>query len=145
MTPDSALTAVIAAVGAAGLTQVKSPLGLSRAGSQRISRGFSVRPVSLGPSASPGRGKPNIQGLRVEQVFTIELGHQITPGDGAEAPNQTLTDLHTVWKYVSRYSTSLTTEGAIQIGQASHSYEAGGAYLITSFNLRVVYELSLAV
>lgn len=145
MTPDSALTAVIAAVNAAGLTQVRSPLGLTRAGSGRISRGFSVRPVSLSPSASPGRGKPDAQGLRIEQVFLIELGHQITPGDGAEAPNQALSDLHTVWKYVSKAATSLTTQGAIIFGQASHTYEAGGAYLITSFNLRVTYEMSLAV
>jgi hypothetical protein len=86
-----------------------------------------------------------VPGLRVDQVFSIQLGHQIKPGDGQEAPSQALQDLHTAFKYLSANGTTLTTEGAIIISPASHSYDGGGAFLITTFQLRVTYELSLVI
>ena len=143
MTPDGALTATIARLTAAGLTQARSPLGVPRASSQRIHRSFSVTPVSLAPSSSPGRGRADVAGLRMTQTFRISLGHQVKPADGLEAPSQALQDLHTVLKRLSVNNTTLTQQGAIIIGAASHAYEGGGAYMVTTFSLQVTYELSL--
>ena len=145
MTPSSALTAVIARLTAAGLTQVRSPLGADRASSQRISRSFAVKPQSRGPSSSPSRGRPDVAGLRVTQNFEIELCHQIKPGDGQEAPSQALTDLHTVLKHLSVIGSTLSGEGAIIIGGASQSYEGGGSFFVTRFTLSVTYNLSLVI
>ena len=145
MTPNGALTAVIARLTAAGFTQVRSPLGTSRASSQRVSRSFAVLPSSLAQAGSPSRGKPDIPGLRVTQVFNVELAHQLKPGDGQEAPSQALTDLHTAWKYLSANGTTLTQQGAISIGTASQSYEGGGAFMVTRFSLSVTYNLSLVI
>ena len=145
MTPDGALTAVIARLTAASLVQARSPLGVPNASSQRISRSFSVQPGSIGPSGSPGRGKPNVAGLRVTQNFTISLGHQFKPGDGQDAPSQALQDYHTAIKYLSANNTSLTQQGAIIFGAASHTYEGGGAFLVTRFSLSVTYEMSLVI
>mgnify|MGYP003124793632 CR=1 FL=1 len=145
MTPNGALTAVIARLTAAGLVQARSPLGVSNASSQRIHRSFSVRAQSVGPSSSPGRGRPNVAGLRVTQAFNIQLGHQLKPADGLQAPSQALQDYHTALKHLSAEGTTLTQEGAIIFGQASHSYVGGGAFLVTSFSLNVTYELSLVI
>ncbi len=145
MTPNAALTAVVARLTAAGLVQARSPLGVSNASSQRINRSFSVRPQSVGPSSSPGRGRPNAAGLRVTQAFNVQLGHQLRPADGMEAPSQALQDYHAALRYLSAEGTTLTQEGAIIFGQASHSYVGGGAFLITSFTLNVSYELSLVI
>jgi hypothetical protein len=145
MTPNAALTAVIARLTAAGLTQARSPLGVAKASQQRINRSFSVLPQGLGPSSSPGRGKPTVPGLRVEQTFNVQLGHQLKPGDGQEAPSQALQDLQLAWKYISANGTTLTTEGAIIFSPAAHTYDGGGAFVITSFQLRVTYEMSLAI
>ena len=84
-------------------------------------------------------------GLRVTQAFNIQLGHQLKPADGLEAPSQALQDYHTALKYLSAAGTTLTQEGAIIFGQASHSYVGGGAFLVTSFTLNVTYELSLVI
>ena len=145
MVPDAALTAVIARLTAAGLTEARSPLGVKKASQQRIDRGFSVIPLSLGPSTSPGRGRPDVPGLRVEQVFRIELAHRVKPGDGQEAPSQALQDVHAAFKYLSAFGTSLSSGAAIRIGGATHAFEAGGAYMITSFNLSVTYNLTLVI
>lgn len=145
MTPNGALTAVIARLTAAGLTQARSPLGVSNASSQRISRSFSVLPASVGPSPNPGRGKPNAAGLRVQQVFNVTLGHQLKPGDGLEAPSQALQDYHLAMKHLSVNGTTLTQQGAIILGTASHTYEGGGAFLLTQFQVIVTYEMTLAI
>ena len=145
MTPDGALTAVIARLTAAGLVQARSPVGVPTASSQRSSRSFSVNPGSIGPSSSPGRGKPSVSGLRVTQVFNVTLGHQLKPGDGQEAPSQALQDYHRAVKYLSADNTTLTQEGAIIFSSASHTYEGGGAFLLTRFSLNVSYEMSLVI
>ena len=145
MTPSAALTAVVARLTAAGLVQARSPLGVSNSSSQRISRSFSVLPGNIGPSPSPGRGRPDVSGLRVTQVFNVQLGHQLKPSDGLAAPAQALQDYHSALKYISANGTTLTQEGAIIFGQASHSYVGGGAFLITAFNLSVTYEMSLVI
>lgn len=145
MTPDGALTAIIARLTAAGLTPARSPLGVSKASQQRINRSFSVLPRGLAPSANPGRGKPNVAGLRVEQTFRVELGHQIKPGDHQEAPSQALQDIQRAFKYISANGTTLTQQGAILFSPATHTYDGGGAFLITDFTLRVTYEMSLEI
>lgn len=145
MTPNAALTAVIARLTAAGLTEARSPLGVLKASAQRVNRSFSVLPQGLAPSSSPGRGKPTVDGLRVEQTFNVQLGHSIKPGDGQEAPSQALQDTHTAMKYISANATTLTTQGAIIFSPINHSYEGGGAFLITTFSLRVTYELTLVI
>ena len=89
--------------------------------------------------------EPTVPGLRVEQTFNVQLGHQLKPGDGQEAPSQALQDLQLAWKYISANGTTLTTEGAIIFSPASHTYDGGGAFVITSFQLRVTYEMSLAI
>tara|TARA_R110000824_G_scaffold7909_1_gene36071 strand:+ start:811 stop:1248 length:438 start_codon:yes stop_codon:yes gene_type:complete len=145
VTPAAALTAVIGRLTAASLVQARSPLGVMNASQQRVNRSFSVLPQGMAPSSSPGRGKPTVDGLRMTQTFKIELGHQIKPGDGQEAPSQALTDLHTAMKHISANGTTLTTQGAIIFSPASHAYQGGGAFLITTFTLNVTYELSLVI
>ena len=143
MTPNGALTAVIARLTPAGLVQARSPLGVSNASSQRISRSFSVLPLTIGPSPRPGRGKPDIAGMRVSQVFKVTLGHQIKPGDGLEGPSQALQDYQRACQYLNVSATTLLTKGAITFGQATHQYVGGGAFMLTAFNLTVVYEMNL--
>lgn len=143
MTPATVLTATIARLTAAGLTEARSPLGVVAASNQRINRGFSVLPANLSPAPRPDRGRSNTAGLRVEQSLSVSLSHAAKPGDGQAAPNQALLDLHSVWAKLSVAGTTLTTGGAIRIGRASTSYEGGGAYLITNFDLTVTYNLDL--
>jgi hypothetical protein len=145
VTPDTALTAVVARLTAAGLVEARSPLGVTKASQQRIDRGFSVMPSSIGPSPHPGRGKPTVSGLRMTQQFKVELAHKIKPGDGQAAPLQALQDYHTAIKYISANGTTLTTEGAIIVSPAAHTYAGGGAYLLTAFQLQVTYELDLVI
>jgi len=143
MTPSAALTAIITQLNAAGLKEVRSPIGANAASSQRINQSFSVRPASLRPSG--GRGRPDVPGLRVEHRFTIELSHQIKPGLGQEAPSQAMDDLHKAWKYLSAFSTTLTSDAAIIIGAANTAYLGGGAFIVTSFDLSVNYNLTLVI
>tara|TARA_Y100000004_G_scaffold6974_1_gene7912 strand:+ start:480 stop:725 length:246 start_codon:yes stop_codon:yes gene_type:complete len=79
------------------------------------------------------------------QVFNVQLGHQLKPADGQEAPSQALQDFQLAVKHLSANATTLTQEGAIIIGNASHSYVGGGAFLVTSFSLNVTYEMSLVI
>lgn len=144
MTPATALTAVVARLTAAGLSPIRSPLGAHNASSQRIEGGFAVKPNSVRPAAQRGRGRADVPGLRVDTVFTIELTHQIKPGLGPEAPSQALQDLHAAWVAISAPATTLTTEGAIAIGAASNSYEGGGAFYLTRFELVVTFNLDLS-
>ena len=145
MTPSECLTATIGRLTAAGLTEARSPLGVTRASSQRVNRSFSVIPAGLAPSSSPGRGKSASDGLRIEQTLRVELGHTLKPGDGQEAPSQALQDLHRAMRYLNANATSLTTEAAIIFSPASQTYDGGGAFMITSFDLRVTYTLSLVI
>ena len=146
MTPNGALTAVIARLTAAGLVQARSPLGVSNASSQRISRSFSVLPLSIGPSGSPGRGRADVPGLRVSQVFRVTLGHQIKPGDGQEGPSQALQDYHRAAQFINANGSTIFSQGAALIfGQASHRYVSGGAFMLTEFTITLTYEMSLVV
>ncbi len=79
------------------------------------------------------------------QVFNVQLGHQLKPANGLEAPSQALQDFQAAVKYLSANGTTLTQEGAIIIGNASHSYVGDGAFLVTSFSLNVTYEMSLVI
>ena len=145
MTPDGALTAVIARLTAAGLTEAKSPLGVVNASSPRIDRSFSVRQTSIGPSTNPGRARPDVPGIRVAHRFQVELGHKLKPNSGQESISQALSDVHAAFKYISQFGTTLTTGAAIEIGTSSTEYAGGGSYLIQRFPLTVIYNLTLAI
>ena len=144
MTPASALTAVIARLNAAGLKEVRSPLGVLNASSQRVEGCFGVKPTGVRPSPSPGRGRPIVAGLRIESVFDIEMSHQVKPSLGLQAPAQALIDLASAWSKISANGTTLTTEGAIKLGAARNTFEGGGAFYVTRFELSVIYELDLS-
>lgn len=145
MTPTSAHAAVMARLVAAGLTKSLSPLGIRNESNQRIDQSFSVTPVSVAPSPSPGRSQPTVAGVRVLQTFRIELGHRVKPGDGQDAPTTALTDTHTAMRYLAANATSLTTDGAIEFGTSTLAFEGNGAFLVTSFNLSVTYNLTLVI
>ena len=145
MTPSAALTALIARLAAAGLTQAKSPLGVVNSSAPQIDRSFSVRQVGIGPSSSPGRGRADVPGLRVAHRLNVELGHRLKPNAGQEAISQALTDIHSVMKYIALPGTSLTTGVAIEFGQSATEYHGGGAYLIQRFQLSLIYDLSLVI
>lgn len=145
MTPSAALTALIARLAAAGLTQAKSPLGVVNSSAPQIDRSFSVRQLSIGPSASPGRGRADIPGLRIAHRFNVELGHRLKPNSGQEAISQALTDIHSAMKYIALPGTSLTTGVAIEFSPSSTEYQGGGAYLIQRFQLSLIYDLTLVI
>ena len=145
MTPDSALTAVIARLTAAGLTKAKSPLGVTNASAPQIDRSFSVRQISIGPSSEPGRQRPDVPGVRVAHRFQVELGHKLRPNAGQEAISQALSDIHSAFKYLSQFNTTLTAGAAIELGTSSTEYAGGGAYLVQRFPLTVIYNMTLVV
>lgn len=145
MTPDSALTAIIARLEAAGLVKAVSPLGVSNSSAPQMNRSFSVKMISMGPSASPDRFKPTVAGLRVTNRFQIELGHRLNPNSGQTAISQALQDLHKSIKYLDVSGTSLTQEGSISVGASSSEYASGGAYYIQRFPLDVVYNLTMVI
>jgi hypothetical protein len=145
MTPATALTAVIARLTAAGLTEARSPLGVVNASSPRIDRSFSVRMTSIGPSPNPGRARPDVPGLRVAHRLQVELGHKLKPNAGQEAISQALSDMHSAFKYLSQFGTTLTEDAAIELGTSSTEYAGGGAYLIQRFPIAVIYNMTLVV
>ena len=145
MTPDTALTAIIARLEAAGLTKAVSPLGVSNSSAPQMNRSFSVKMSSLGPAPNPDRFKPTGAGVRVSNRFQIELGHRINPNSGQTAISQALQDLHKAIKYLDVSGTSLTQKGAISVGSSSSEYGSGGAYYIQRFTLDVVYNLSMVI
>ncbi len=145
MTPDTALSAIIARLEAAGLTKAVSPLGVSNSSAPQMNRSFSVRMLSLGPSSNPDRFKPTVAGLRVNNRFQIELGHRLNPNSGQTAISQALQDLYKAIKYLDADGTSLTQTGAISVGASSAEYASGGAYYIQRFSLDVVYNLSMVI
>lgn len=130
---------------AAGLTKSLSPLGVRNESNQRINQSFAVTPMSVAPSPSPGRSQPTVAGVRVVQTFRIELGHRVKPGDGQDAPTTALTDTHTAMRYLAVDATSLTSAGAIEFGPSTLAYEGNGAFLVTTFNFLVTYNLTLVV
>ena len=48
-------------------------------------------------------------------------------------------------KYLAANATTLTTEGDIEFGSSTMAYEGNGAFIVTTFNLSVVYNLTLVV
>lgn len=140
LTFDDALTAVIARLTAASLTKARSPLGVRNESAPRIDRSFSVVPVGVNPPTQRGRERH-----RAAYRFRVELAHAIKPSDGLEAPDQALKDWTTAIKYLSAPATTLTTEGAIDIGSTSYTYAGGGAFLVASFELTVSTDLPLAI
>jgi len=145
MDPNSALTAIIARLEAAGLTKAKSPLGVANQSAPQLDRSFSVKMTSLTPAARSDRGKASAVGVRVTNRFTIELSHRLTPNSGQTAVSQGLQDLHTAWKYLAQPATTLTTGVQLAFGSASSSYTGSGAYLVQSFTIDLQYNLTLAV
>ena len=145
MSPDDALTAIIARLLAAGLTKAKSPLGVANQSAPQLDRSFSVRMASLAPASRPDRVKGTAVGVRVANRFTIELSHRLTPNSGQTAISQGLQDLHTAWKYLAQPATTLTTGVQLTLGGSSSSYTGSGAYLVQSFTIDLQYNLSLAV
>ena len=145
MTPDSALTAIIARLEAAGLTKSVSPLGVSNSSAPQMNRSFSVKMQSMAPASSPDRFKPTVAGLRVSCRFIIELGHRLNPNSGQTAISQALQDLHNAIKYLDVNGTSLTQQGSISVGPSTTEYASGGAYYVQRFPLDVVFKLSMVV
>ena len=146
MTPSACLAAIRARLTAGGLTEVRSPLGARAASSPRIDQSFAVIPVSVAPSPSPGRSRPDTVGIRVTQTCRVEITNAIKPSDHGAAPAQALTDLHTAWKYLLVDATTLTTDtAAIAFSAANTTYEGGGAFLVTRFDVSVTYGLGLNV
>ena len=136
---NEALTAAIARLNAAGLNQSRSPLGVKNESAPRIDRSFAVLPLGALPE---GRGRVR---QRAVYKFRIELCHALKPSAGLEAPSQALQDWTAATKYLSAAATTLTTEGAIELGPTSHSYTGGGAFLVTSFDITVAADLPLAI
>ena len=101
MTPDSALTAIIARLEAAGLTKSVSPLGVSNSSAPQMNRSFSVKMQSMAPASSPDRFKPTVAGLRVSCRFIIELGHRLNPNSGQTAISHA-TGLDIGWAFDNR-------------------------------------------
>tara|TARA_R100001230_G_C5629871_1_gene137764 strand:- start:442 stop:879 length:438 start_codon:yes stop_codon:yes gene_type:complete len=145
MSPDAALTAIIARLEAAGLTKAKSPLGVSNQSAPQFDRSFSVKMDSLSPATRPDRGKATAVGLRVINRFTIELSHRLTPNSGQTATSQALQDLHRAWKYLSQPATTLTTGVQIRLGASNASITGSGAYFVQAFGLDLEYNLTLAI
>lgn len=136
---DDALTATIGRLTAAGLNQSRSPLGVKNESAPRIDRSFSVLPAGVSLSE---RGRVR---HRAAYKFKIELCHALKPSDGLEAPDQALKDWAAAVKYLVAAASTLTTEGAIDIGPTSHSYTGGGAFLVTAFEITISADLDLSI
>ena len=143
MTPSAALTAAIARLNAAGLTECVSPNGLTDGGSQRLDKGFAIKPKYL--KFIKGRTASTQAGAQVEMGLSIQIGHVLKPGAGQEAPSQALTDIHEALRYLWTPDTPLTSGGgaAIYLGNVATSYQSGGEYLIQGCDIRLVFNLEL--
>ena len=142
MTYASALTAVIARLTAAGLTECRSPNGLLGAGAPRGHRAVAVLPA--GDRKQRSREAARTDGLRVTARYTVQLGHELKPGAGLEAPNQALVDLHSAQRYLIQPGTTLTTEGALTFGPVTTTRQQGGAYMIQAFEVGVSFNLDMS-
>tara|TARA_R110000751_G_scaffold277354_1_gene378604 strand:- start:129 stop:551 length:423 start_codon:yes stop_codon:yes gene_type:complete len=139
MTSAGALDAVAARLVAAGLTEARSPMGVRNEASGKIDRSFSVKPKAASLSQ---RGRER---HRMRLSFAVELGHRLKPSAGADAPDQALADYEAAIRYIAVGGTGLTTAAAIDYGPAAFAYAGGGAYLITSFDLAVSFDLDLSI
>jgi len=137
---DDTLTALIARLNAAGLNQARSPLGVRNESAPRIDRSFSVLLNGIDPPDMRGRER-----YRASYRFTVELCHVLKPTDGLEATDQACKDWQSAIKYICAKGTTLTTEGAVDIGSTSYSYPGGGAFIVASVAVTVSCDLSLAV
>ena len=142
MTYASALTATIARLTAAGLVECRSPAGLLGAGAPRGQRAFAVLPA--GDRKQRSRQAARADGLRVTARFTVQLGHELKPGSGLEAPSQALTDLHSAQRYLIQPGTTLTTEGAVSFGAVTTTRLQGGAYMVQAFECGATFNLDMS-
>ena len=142
MTYATALTATIARLVAAGLVECRSPNGLLGAGAPRGHRSAACLPA--GDRKGRSRQAPRTDGLRVTARFTVQLGHELKPGLGLEAPSQALTDLHAAQRYLIQPGTSLTQQGALTFGPVTTTRLQGGAYMVQSFELGVTFSLDMS-
>jgi hypothetical protein len=143
VTPQAALTAVVARLNAAGLKEARSPLGVRNEGAGRLDRAFSVRPDGMAPAPAAGRGRTDASGIRMALRFRVDISHVLKPNAGQAGPVQALTDLHAVIKALVTPGTTLSTDAFVDIGATSTEYPGGGAYLIQSFPVGIVFELDL--
>lgn len=143
MTYASALTAVIARLTAAGLVECRSPAGLLGAGAPRGHQAVAVLPA--GDRKRPSRERVRADGLRVEARFVVQLGHELKPGSGLEAPSTALTDLHAAQKYLMQQGSTLTTEASVTLGAVTTTRLQGGAYMVQSFEVGATFNLDLTL
>jgi len=141
MTPNGALTAVIGRLNAGGFVESRSPNGLTDGGTQRLEKGFAVKPTGI--TFDPSRGASRTAGARVTMGFNVQIGHIIKPNDGQTAPVTALTDVHTALKYLFAPGTALTGggQGSVLVGGVTVNYLDG--YLIQNVALRVTFALDL--
>lgn len=138
----TALTATIGRLTAAGLIECRSPNGLLGAGAPRGHRSAACLPA--GDRKQRSREAARVDGLRVTARYIIQLGHELKPGAGLEAPSQALQDLHSAQRYLIQPGTSLTTEGALTFGPVTTTRLQGGAYMIQVFELGVTFNLDMS-
>jgi len=142
VTYASALTAAIARLVAAGLVECRSPAGLLGAGAPRGHRAVACLPA--GDRKQRSREAARADGLRVTARFTVQLGHELKPGAGLEAPSQALQDLHSAQRFLIQPGTSLTNEGALTFGPVTTTRLQGGAYMVQAFELGVTFNLDMS-
>lgn len=142
MTYATALTAVIARLNAASLVECRAPAGLLGAGAPRGQQAFSVLPI--GDRKEKSRGAARTDGLRVAARFTVQLGHELKPSLGLEAPSVGLADLHSAQRYLIQPATTLTTVGAVTFGAVTTTRLGGGSYMVQSFELSVSFPLDMS-
>ena len=141
MTPQAALTALVARLNTTDMVEARSPLGVKRASAQRATRAFSVRPLGLSPAASPGRRAVRTDGIRIKQKFSVELCHSVKPSAGQAAPVTALADLHAAIKAIVATGTTLTTDADPDVESVSATYP--GAYYVQTLTVGVEYPLAL--
>ena len=131
------------AVGGA-LVECQSVNGLLDGGTQRLDRGFSVQPKSV-KWHKKSRQASRVAGARVGAIFNVELGYILRPSDGLAAPATALDDLDAVLATLYTPDEDLTSgsASALVIGDVGFTYNDGGAYLIVSFTVEVVFALPL--
>ena len=100
--------------------------------------------LPAGDRKQRSREAARVDGLRVTARYTIQLGHELKPGAGLEAPSQALQDLHSAQRYLIQPGTSLTTEGALTFDPVTTTRLQGGAYMIQVFELGVTFNLDMS-
>ncbi len=100
--------------------------------------------LPAGDRKQRSREAARVDGLRVTARFTVQLGHDLKPGLGLEAPAQGLQDLHSAQRYLIQPGTSLTQQGALTFGPVTTTRLQGGAYMVQSFELGVTFNLDMS-